>query len=251
MLKEERQTKILEMLKADGKVVANELSHLLRVSEDTIRRDLKELADRGQIHRVHGGGLPHSPAATSYKERLLQASPLKKRIAAAAVRHIQQGQVVFLDGGTTNLYVAQLLPPSLAATIITNSPVIASALSDHPGLEVILVGGKLDKAQQVVTGAIAESFLRTCHPDICLLGVCSLHPVAGITVPDLEESSFKKCLIGQSDLVIALASEEKLDTASAFLVGSITDLDILITNLPQTPDSLDSYKETGITLEVV
>jgi DeoR/GlpR family transcriptional regulator of sugar metabolism len=251
VLKEERQSKILEVLKTNGKVVATELSLLLEVSEDTIRRDLRDLSNLGQIHRVHGGGLPHSPAAASYQERLSQAGPLKRRIASAAVKHIQAGDVVFLDGGTTNLQVAQLFPQTLHATIITNSPAIATAVSEYQDLTVILVGGKLDKLQQVVTGAVAEASLRAYHPDVCLLGVCSLHPVAGITVPDLEESSFKSCLISQSDQVIALVSPEKLDTASAFHVGSISDLDLLITTQPDDPKSLDSYRESGITLELV
>ncbi len=251
MLKEERQSRILELLQINGKVVATELSQALSVSEDTIRRDLRDLSEQGRIHRVHGGGLPHSPAAVSYQDRLSQSGPSKRTIASAAVKHIQTGQVVFLDGGTTNLQVAQLLSPNLRATFITNSPTIATTLSDYPEIEVILIGGRLDKEQQVVIGAVAENLLRTFHFDVCFLGVCSIHPIAGITVPDLEEASFKRSLILQSDHIVALASSEKLDTSSPFFVCPLIDLDILITNRPADLTILESYKELDLNLEIV
>ncbi len=251
MLKEERQTKILEMLQMNGKVVATELSQALLVSEDTIRRDLRDLSDQGRIHRVHGGGLPHSPAAVTYKERLNQAGQSKRVIASAAVKHIRPGQVIFLDGGITNVEVAHLLQSNVLLTIITNSPIIATALSELSEVEVIVIGGRLDKEQQVVTGAVAENHLRTFHFDLCFLGVCSLHPIAGITVPNLEEASFKHTLIRQSDQIIALASSEKLDTSSPFFVCPLSDLDVLITDLPADPTILDSYKEAGFSLEIV
>ena len=145
MLKDERQQNILETLRKNGRVLAGELSQRFNVSEDTIRRDLRELADAGQLQRVHGGGLPQSPAATSYRERLGQASEAKKAIALAAVRLVQNGQVILLDGGTTTLSVAQQFPPGLRATVVTNSPLIAAELAEHDGVEVVVIGENCTK----------------------------------------------------------------------------------------------------------
>src|ERR671925_11382 len=98
MLTAERRQYILETLRRDGKVLATELSVALSVSEDTIRRDLRELAEAGLIQRVHGGALPRSPADASYAARQRQAPSAKAAIARAAVQLIRDGQVIILDG---------------------------------------------------------------------------------------------------------------------------------------------------------
>lgn len=250
MLKEERQQSILKILKENGKVVATELSRDLGVSEDTIRRDLDELAQKGTLQRVHGGGLPHSPASAGYQQRMEQNPAMKNQIAAAAIKHMPAGRVIFLDGGTTNLFAARLIPPEFSGTLITNSPAIASTLCNLPAAEVICVGGKLDTEQQVVTGAVAEGFIRSLRVDILLLGVCSIHPLAGITVPELEEASFKRALIERSDRVIALATADKLGTAAAFQVAGLNSLDLLITNRIESTD-FTAYIESGIEIEMV
>src|SRR2546423_3084150 len=103
MLTAERRRSIMYTLQRDGKVLASELSKTLHVSEDTIRRDLRELAAAGMLQRVHGGALSLSPAIASFTERQQQAPETKAVIAQAAVRLIRQGQVIILDGGTTPL----------------------------------------------------------------------------------------------------------------------------------------------------
>lgn len=250
MLKEERQQIILQILNENGKVVATELSRDLGVSEDTIRRDLDELAQKGTLQRVHGGGLPHSPAMAGYRQRMEQNPELKSKIASAVIKHLSAGQVIFLDGGTTNLFAARLIPPDFSGTLITNSPAIASTLCAIPAAEVICVGGKLDQEQQVVTGAVAENFIRSLRVDILLLGVCSIHPRAGITVPELEEASLKRLLIDKADRVIALVTADKLGTAAAFQVAPLNSLHLLITNQTSSID-LSPYSESGVEIELV
>src|SRR5438876_11831407 len=152
MLTAERRRSIMYTLQRDGKVLASELSKVLHVSEDTIRRDLRELATAGALQRVHGGALPRSPATPSFTERQQQAPGAKAAIAQAAIELIRQNQVIILDGGTTPLQVAQHLPLDLHATVITHSPPIALALAEHPVIEVILIGGKLYKRELVKIG---------------------------------------------------------------------------------------------------
>jgi DeoR/GlpR family transcriptional regulator of sugar metabolism len=251
MLKEERQHLILDMLRKNGKVMATELSQILDVSEDTIRRDLRELDEAGKMKRVHGGGLPHSPAIISFTERLKQSSAAKAAIARAAVNHIHHGQVIILDGGTTNLQVAQSLPVNLQATVITNSPVIADTLSDHATVEVLLVGGRLYKKSRVTTGISTVEAFKAMRADVCFLGICSLHPDVGISTDCYEEAYVKQAMVNGSTEVFALAAVEKLGTASAYIVAPIAALTHLITELEAPEALILPYREAGIQVELV
>ena len=248
MLTAERRQHILATLRRDGKVLASELSAVLGVSEDTIRRDLRELAEADLLQRVHGGALPRSPAAASFAARQGQAPAAKQAIARAAAQLVRDGQVIILDGGTTTLQVAQRLPVDLRATVVTNSPPIAIALAEHPQVEVVIVGGQLYKHSLVAIGAVAVETLRAIRADICMLGVCSLHPQDGISVPDLEEAHVKRAMIAGAAEVVALASAEKLGTAAPYIVGPIGDLTHIVTEREIPDEVLAAYQAQGITL---
>jgi DeoR/GlpR family transcriptional regulator of sugar metabolism len=248
VLTAERRQQILATLRRDGKVLASELSTALGVSEDTIRRDLRELADADLLQRVHGGALPRSPASASFAARQSQAPAAKQAIARAAAQLVHDGQVIMLDGGTTTLQVAQRLPIDLRATVVTNSPPIAIALAEHPHVEVVIVGGRLYKSSLVTIGAGTVEMLRSIRADICMLGVCSLHPQAGISVPDLEESYVKRAMIDGAAEVVALASAEKLGTVAAYTVGPIGDLTHIVTEREVADETLAAYRAQGITL---
>jgi DeoR/GlpR family transcriptional regulator of sugar metabolism len=248
MLTAERRQHILATLQHDGKVLASELSAALGVSEDTIRRDLRELAEAGLLQRVHGGALLRSPAAASFAARQSQAPAAKQAIARAAAQLVHNGQVIILDGGTTTLQVAQRLPLDLRATVVTNSPPIAIALAEHPQVEVVIVGGRLYKDSLVAIGAGAVEALRAIRADICLLGVCSLHPQDGISVPDLEEAHVKRAMIANAAEVVALVSAEKLGTAAPFIVGPIQELTHIITEREIPNEALRPYQAQGITI---
>lgn len=248
MLTAERRQQIMAALRRDGKVLASQLSTTLGVSEDTIRRDLRELAEAGLLQRVHGGALPRSPADASYAARQSQAPSAKAAIARAAVQFIHDGQVIILDGGTTTLQVAQQLPIGLRATIITNSPPIAVALADHPEVEVIVIGGRLFKRSLVAIGAATVEALHMVRADLCMLGVCSLHPEAGISVTELEEAHVKRAMIAGAAEVVALAWAEKLGTAAAYIVGPIDELTHLVTERSVPEEALAPYHSRGITV---
>src|SRR5579883_2115452 len=153
MLTTHRRRLILERLQRAGQVAAKELSGELRVSEDTIRRDLRELAQEGLLQRVHGGALPASAAVTDFAGRQVLSSEGKCVLGRAAAQMIEPGQVVILDGGTTALQTARHLPRELRGTVVTHSPTIAVELVEHPNVEVILLGGRLFKHSVVAIGA--------------------------------------------------------------------------------------------------
>ena len=246
MLAAERRQYILECLQRDGRVLANELSTELSVSEDTIRRDLREMASEGLLQRVHGGALRKSPALVNYKTRLAQITDQKLTVAKKAASLIQDGMVVLMGGGTTNVQVASFLPPTLLATIVTHNPNAAIALADHPTVEVILLGGRLYKYAQVTVGAEPIDKIRQIRADLCLLGVCSLCPVSGISLQDFEESRIQLAMIERSAEVAALASSEKLGTAAPFIVGSLDLLNYIITDSTLPEEMLAPYRKFNL-----
>src|ERR1700749_640732 len=153
VLTSHRKQHILDVLRRTGQIVAKDLSQDLDLSEDTIRRDLRELAAEGLLQRVHGGALPASPAVGDFAARLNLATQEKQMIGRAAAAMVQPGQVVILDGGTTALQIARHFAPELSATVVTHSPTIAVELVAHRNIEVILIGGKLFKHSVVAVGA--------------------------------------------------------------------------------------------------
>ncbi len=230
MLTAERRQAILAWVERDGRVVASELVTTLGVSEDTVRRDLRDLAEQGLLRRVHGGALASAPPAGSFANRLGISHEEKAALAQAALPLLVGARVIVLDGGTTTLELARRLPPLYEGTIITNSPPVASALASHPKAEVMLVGGRLLKDAQVAVGAAAVEAFQTVRADICVLGICSLHPDVGVTTLDDEEAYVKRAMVASAGEVIALATADKLRTASPWVVAQLVDIDRLVTD---------------------
>jgi DeoR/GlpR family transcriptional regulator of sugar metabolism len=230
LLSAERRQAILRALERDGKVVASELVGALGVSEDTVRRDLRELAAHGLVQRVHGGALPPAPRGGDFDERLAIAPEAKAHLAEAALPLLEGARVLLLDGGTTALELARRLPPGRSVTVLTNSPPVAAELAAHPSAEVVLVGGRLLKESQVTVGAATVDALRQVRADVCVLGICSLHPELGVTALDHDEAHVKRAMVAASADVIALATADKLRTASPWLVAPLDDVTHLVTD---------------------
>lgn len=246
MLTEERRQTILERLRRDGKVVAAELSSSLAVSSDTVRRDLRELAEAGLLRRVHGGALPAAVGARPYAVRRQQAPAAKAAIARATGRLLRDGQVILLDAGTTTLEVARHLPRELRATVITNSPPIAVELAEHPSVDVTVLGGVLDKDAHALVGAATVEAFRAVRADVLVLGICSLHPEFGITVNDLEESYVKRAMIANAAEVVAVSSTDKLGSAAPYVVGPLSELTHLVTERSCTAEQFAPYRALGV-----
>ena len=246
MLKEERFQVILDRLGQEQKVYLGRLSALLNVSEDTVRRDIKELADQGLLKSVRGGAVPHSPGPHHFRDRMSHDKEQKQIIAVKALDFLKDGQVVVFDGGTSALLIAQSLPKDLHITVVTNSFPIVSLLEEHEHVEVLFAGGRLLKNSFVTIGNDTVQFFKKFRPDICLLGICSIHTELGVTGPDFEESEVKRAMIESSKEVIALATLEKLGTAEAYYVCPTDNLSVIVTDQPADYEEFDVYKEKGI-----
>ena len=239
MLTSHRKNDILALLKQQGQVEAKALAALYQVSEDTIRRDLREMAAEGLLQRVHGGALPAAPAEANLSQRRHIAMPSKEEIAHTAARLVTPGQVVILDGGTTCAELARCLPRDMPLTVVTHSPTVAVALAEHERIEVILIGGRLFRHSMVAVGAAALEALSHVRADIYFMGVTGVHPEAGFSTGDYEEAYIKRALSAQAAETIVLASTEKLGAASAYKIGSLDMAVSLIVDCA-LPDELDT-----------
>ncbi|MDY0986232.1 DeoR/GlpR family DNA-binding transcription regulator [Flavobacterium sp. CFBP9031] len=248
MRKEERQQTILEYLSKEHRVTSVELSEYLSVSEDTIRRDLKELSDQGLLKAVRGGAVAPSPIPLHYRKREKHDIENKKIIAQKAISYLKDGQVVFIDGGTTSLALVASFPYDLKLTVITNSFPIASLVEDLPNIDLIFAGGKMCKTSFATSSIETIDFFRNFRADIFILGICSIHHERGITGILYDDSMLKKNMIKNSNFVIALSSIEKVETAEPYFVCPIKDIDVLVTNVSPDEEILKPYKNTGLTI---
>jgi DeoR/GlpR family transcriptional regulator of sugar metabolism len=248
MLAAERQSILLSRLAEHGKLIAKDIAAELGLSDDTVRRDLRELAAAGMCQRVYGGALPVSPAAADYTTRISIQPDSKDRVARCAARLIDQGSTVILDGGTTTLAVVQALTPSLNCTIITHSPIIAAALLPFTGIDIFLLGGRLFKHSAVTCGAAAVEAAHAISADLFLLGVTGVHSTEGLTTGDVEEAAMKRALAGRAADTYVLASAEKIGVASRYQVLPLNDIAGIITDRPENDATLSTLRRDGITL---
>ncbi|MGG6894546.1 MULTISPECIES: DeoR/GlpR family DNA-binding transcription regulator [Rhizobium] len=246
MLTSQRKALILDRLRRNGQVIAKALADDLELSEDTIRRDLREMAAEKLLKRVHGGALPLAPDLPDFSARQAVSSEEKRRLGAYAASMIKSGQTVFLDGGTTNAEIARQLPKNLAVTIVTHSPTITGELEHHPLAEVILIGGKLYKHSMVATGAAAMVAIASIRADIFFLGITAIHPVHGFSTGDFEEAAIKRHIAQCSAETYVLATAEKLDAASPCQILPTKGVSGLIVPSDIPKESLTPYRNAGV-----
>ncbi|WP_127793747.1 DeoR/GlpR family DNA-binding transcription regulator [Agromyces sp. LHK192] len=245
MLAAARKDLLLERLRIDGRIVAKEIAAELGLSEDSIRRDLRELDSLGLAVRVYGGALPASPAVADYASRVTVAPESKRRVAAAAAALIEPGATVILDGGTTTLAMVDALPRAFHGTVITHSPTIAAALIDHEA-DVFLIGGRLFKHSAVACGAAAIEAANRISADLLFLGVTGIHPTAGLTTGDADEAAMKRALASRAADTYVLGSEEKFGTASRYGVLSFDQVAGVITDTPANDPTARELTEAGV-----
>lgn len=245
MLKKERHAFIIQQLNIHNKVLSSDLSVQLNVSEDTVRRDLQELSEVGNLLKVHGGALSNSFHFTLQNNQIYSLTE-KKSIAQKAASLITDGMFVLLSGGTTIRELVKTLPPNLNATFITVSIPIALELMNHPGSEVIFIGNKLLKSAQLAVGAEVVQRLGQIRADICFLGTNSIDAEEGITDLEWEVIEVKQAMIRASKKVVSLAISEKLNSVQRLKVCAIEEVDVLITELDAEDERLKPYTNKNV-----
>lgn len=228
LFREERQTQILELLKTDQRVEVGRLAKVFDVSEDTIRRDLRDLQNQGLIVKTHGGALNHVAAPKSFERRLEHASQSKISIGEAAAGLVEEGECLLIDSGTTALSVARSLRVT-KAKVLTNSLEVANVISEYANIDLIVLGGWWDPLHQLVGPATVEQ-LSKYRVDKVFLGMPGLDIKHGITVPSEEEAAVKRAMIQIGQQVIGLADHTKLGEVAFSYVAPASVIDILVTD---------------------
>lgn len=246
MLKQERHNFIVNEVRIHNRVLLNDLATRLTVSEDTIRRDLKELDRLGKVMKVHGGAMSRGFHLYNYEEQEIYAYKSKVIIAQKAIGLLKDGQVILISGGTTNLELARLLHQNLKATFFTPSLPIAMQLLAHENIQTIFIGGRLSSEGQIATGGSAINTLAQIKADICFLGTGHLDANEGLSEFDWEVVQLKKAMISSSKKVVLLAISEKLNSIQRYQVCKIEAVNTLITELVKDNNLLSLYKNQGV-----
>lgn len=246
MLKRERQAFILKQVNLHNAVLSADLSQQMQVSDDTIRRDLQELAEAKKLIKVHGGALSLSYGLNDYSSRQVYSHQSKKIIAEKAVQIIEDGMFVITGGGTTIMELARSLPPELKATFITASVPASLEYSHHPSIEVINIGGKVSKNAKIASGADAIEQIRQIKADLCILGINALDLQNGVSDNDWDVVQLKKAMIDSARQVVCLTIAEKINTVQPIQVCESARVDTLITDLSPEDARLQPYRDAGI-----
>ncbi len=253
MLIAERRQYIVALAQKHGRVLVEELSHSLGISQITIRKDLDYLQSRGVLQRTHGGALlPGSGALAdpSLQEKEGRHSQEKQRISAAAVNLVQEGQCVLLDSGTTTTAIARALKKFSHLTIITNAVNIAAELSGTD-FEVLLTGGSLRKNSFSLVGPLAEDMLHEMHADILFLGVDGFDLDVGLTTPNVMESRVNRAMVKAASMVVAVCDSTKFNRRSLSKIVDATSIHHVITDSNLSTETAEALRSINIKLTMV
>ncbi len=242
LLKNERKDLILRQVNIHTRVTFSDLSHLTNVSEDTIRRDLNELATDGLIIKVRGGAM-----VSTYHPNTLQtevyAIDNKKLIAQKTLALIQNGMFVLIGGGTTVRELIRLIPDSLNATFITVNPFTVMDLVEKPNIETIMIGGKISNYSRMSVGGDVIQKLAEIKADFCIMGTNAINLNDGLTDSDWDSVQVKKAMIKSAEKTAILTISEKLNSSMRLKIADFNDVDYLITELSPTDEQLTEYKQ--------
>lgn len=253
MLIDERRNHILGLVQNNGRVLVADVSRKLGISQITIRKDLDHLQAKGLIQRTHGGALPVQTGALSdpsLQEKQKQHLQEKQRIAAAAVRLVQEGQCVMLDSGTTTTAIAQALKRFSQLTVITNAMNIAAELAGT-NFEVILTGGTLRKNSFSLVGPLAEDVLEEMHADILFLGVDGFDVELGVTTPNLLESRVNRAMVKAARRVVAVCDSTKFDRRSLSRIVAPSAIHQVITDKNVSSDIVEALRSQNVEVTLV
>lgn len=247
----ERRAQILKKLETQDEILVTELSEAFQTSEVTIRKDLSLLQGRGLVLRTRGGAMrypsTHSPEDTTISQKSRFNFQEKNRIGEAAARLLKEGDHIFLDSGTTTLYIARHLEQFQHLYIITNSIQIAEELTKYQRFNIIVIGGNLRIQSHSTVGPMTTAMIRNFTGYKLFLGVDSFSFETGISTPNIEEALVNQQMIENAEQVIAVFDASKFDKRSFTHVCSPSQIDIIITDSGATQDVKSRLRKAGIT----
>lgn len=245
-----RREALMRLVRA-GVERVEDLADRSGVSLSTVRRDLSALEAEGRISRRYGGATTAIPfKEQSLGERMALNTNAKRSIAEAAADLVPENSTIFLDAGSTTAELAEHLRARTGISVVTRGLEIAILLAGEPGLEVTVIGGRLNAQSHGTVGPLADEALRHISFDVAFLGADSVDPVDGLGEPTLEETFLKSLVARRSHRVVVLADSSKLHGGAVPAWAGLGEGWTLVTDTG-SPEELDAYRENGIVLVTV
>jgi DeoR/GlpR family transcriptional regulator of sugar metabolism len=252
LFREERRQAILERLAAQGRVSVAELSAAFGVSEVTVRADLQALAERKLVLRTHGGAVPagaDSELALVLRRR--RQVKEKGRIGAAGAALVEDGDAIFLDSSSTSLAIAYHLKQRRHVTVVTNSLEVAHELFDAPAIDLLLIGGSLQRATASLVGAHGLEQLQAINIAKGFFGAHGISCDAGLTDVSPDEAAVKRPLVARCRQVIAVIDATKWGRAGVASFAALEQVDYVITDAGAPDELVRQVQAAGVVVEIV
>ncbi|MDP3683061.1 MAG: DeoR/GlpR family DNA-binding transcription regulator [Ignavibacteria bacterium] len=248
MLANQRQEKILEMIREDGHAKVIDLSRIFKVTEVTIRQDLKRLEDSGDVVREHGGAYLKNIDLSVRNFRLQHQENLAEKmiIAKKAVEFILDGDTIILDSGSTTTEIAKLITGYRNLTVITNALNIALILGAQAGINVNVTGGEFKPPTLSLTGQKAADFFQNLHVDKLFLATAGISLKSGLTYPGICDLCVKRSMIDSANETYMVADSSKLGKNSFASLGALSLIDYLITDSKIKPEDIEWLKTYNV-----
>lgn len=247
MLPVERQIRILQMLREHRSMSITTLSRALNISENTVRRDLRTLEQKGQVQRVHGGATIVDQVVPDlrYDERGIANLEQKRAIGQRAAELIEDGDTIILDSGTTTYWIGPHLPDHISVTAITNDLKIGVELCNRPNVTAVFLGGLLDYTYSA-TGSLTERALSELRATKLFLSIQGISLRDGLTDSRMGQAVTKQRMISIARHVILVADSSKVDVVKPYVVGDIDRIHTFITDDGAPRAFLQEVERTGV-----
>jgi len=245
----ERQNKILELARSNGRVEVDELSSLFNVSPQTIRKDLNELCDKQFLQRVHGGAVVGSGIENvSYEARRMLAPAIKKAIGISAAELIPDNSSLLLNIGTTTEQVAHALSHHRGLLVITNNINAVDIMKHFPDIELIIAGGKVRRSDGGIVGGTAVDFINQFKVDYAVIGVSAIDEDGSLLDYDFREVRVAQAIIKNARHIILVADSMKFERNAPIRIGHISQITTLVTDkgLPGKLNDICKMNNIGI-----
>ncbi|MDN4070122.1 DeoR/GlpR family DNA-binding transcription regulator [Paenibacillus vini] len=244
-----RYEKIMEVLLTNKEVTVAELSDRLGVTGKTIREDLTRLEEQGLIIRVHGGAVLAQGdqfGILPAKEPLIKHAEEKADIARKALAHIQEGDIIALDGGSTTLEIARRLD-NRPMTVITNDVYIISELAAKDHIRLVVPGGY--RVRNMLAGPEATDYVKQLNIQKAFISATGIHPEHGLSIYTGDLIEFKRALIDTAREVIAVINHHKFGQTALRTFASLNEITQIITDGALPAEIGRTYSDAGIIVE--
>lgn len=233
-------------------LTVDDFCRLLGVSPATVRRDLAKLDEEGKLRRIANGAVHKEASELSMlQESGISLDPFleyKKEIATMAVSLVKPGDTVFIDSGSTNNEIANLLVDFTDISIITNSVEIAHKFIHRNDVSLIVCGGTMGEVRPIssIVGPLAEMMIAQFRATLCFIGTSGIDMRQGITDPYLSAARIKQKMIDNSSKVVLVTDHSKFNRLNKVFVCPLNRLDTVITDSLAPNDALDGLQRLGI-----